>query len=371
MEGDGGGVHVRVSPRDPNSLLIEVYDGSGVNVSKAVERKIENLFFREDFRRTAMDDVGSLAFPARTIERYSSGFLSSLKPQNLRDAKFRVVIDYAHGSGAGVLPSLVGDLGVEVIALNAYPDGSKARTALGDRSRQLDQLRNIVLTLKTNLGILIDYDAETVTLVDDAGRVLNGDGMMALLTLLVSRRKQGARIAVPITAPQAIESIAAENGATITRTRNDRRATLMIAQEQRDTLDIAIGADGGIAFPEFQPAFDGLYAAAKIMEMLAADEKSLSGLVDALPSWFLERRQVACPWERKGRIMRTLHEEVRGEHVDLIDGIRIHRDGGWVLVLPDASDPVVNVVAEGVSRDEACRFADEAAERIEALVGIG
>lgn len=371
MEGDGGGVHVRVSPRDPNSLLIEVYDGSGVNISKTVERKIENLFFREDFRRTAMDDVGRLSFPARTIERYSSSFMETLAPKSLREAGFRVVVDYAHGSGAAVLPTLVGNLGVEVIALNAYPDGENFRNASPDRNRQLDQLRNIVLTLKTNLGILIDYDAETVTLIDDAGRILNGDGMMALLTLLVSRRKKHARIAVPITAPQAIESIAAEYGASIIRTRSERRATLMIAQEQRDTLDIAIGNDGGIVFPEFQPAFDGLYSAAKIMEMLAADEKPLSALVDALPAWFLERRQVACPWERKGRIMRTLHEEVRGEHVDLIDGIRIHRDGGWVLVLPDASDPVVNVVAEGVSRDEARRYADEAAERIEALVGVG
>ena len=371
VEGGGGGVHVRVSPRDPNSILIEVYDQSGVNISKAVERKIENLFFREDFRRTSMDDVGRLSFPARTLESYSSGFLTALQPQSLKSAGFRVVVDYAYGSAASILPGLLGSLGVEMIALNAYPDDSKLRTYLANRPRHLEQLQNIVQTLQANLGILIDPDAETISLVDDKGRALNDDGVVALVATLVARWKSKARIAVPITAPQAIEAIAQRYDATIIRTRSERRATVALAQEERGQLDLAVGGDGGIAFPEFHPSFDGIYASAKIMELLAADELPLSALINDLPEWFLERRTVACPWERKGRIMRTLHEEVRGEHVDLIDGIRIHREGGWVLVLPDASDPVVKVFAEGISREDARRFADEAVERIEILIGIG
>ncbi len=370
VEGDGGGVHVRVSPRDPNALLIEVYDGSGVNLSTALERKIENVFFREDFRRTAMDDVGSLSFPARTLESYSNGFVEALAPQALKSAGLRVVVDYAYGSAASILPGLLGSLGVDMIALNAYPDDAKRRTYVNNRGRHLEQLQHIVQTLQAHLGILIDPDAETISLVDDKGRALNDDGVVALVATLVARWKPNARIAVPITAPQALEVIAQRYGATIVRTRSERRATVAFAQAERDQLDLAVGADGGIAFPHFHPSFDGIYASAKIMEMIAADKVKLSEVIDALPSWFLERRTIACPWERKGRIMRTLHEEVRGEHVDLIDGIRIHREGGWVLVLPDASDPVVKIVAEGGSRDDARRFADEAAERIETLVGM-
>jgi len=369
--GDGGGVHVRVAPQDQNSLLIEIYDGSGVNVSKSLERKIENLFFREDFRRTGMDDVGTLSFPARTIERYTNGFLETLKPQAFERVKLRVVIDYANGTAAGILPALLGPCGIEMIALNAYPDSGGPQSHRVDRAKHLEQLRTIVLTLKADLGIFLDRDAETIVLADNAGRVLSGDGIMALLTLLVARQRPGARVAVPITAPQAIETIAEQYGATIIRTRSERRATVSLAQEEGRNLDVAIGADGAVAFPAFHPAFDALFAAAKTMEFIANDELSLSALVDHLPQWFLERRRIACPWERKGRIMRTLHEEVRGEHIDLIDGIRIHREGGWILVLPDASDPVVNVVAEGGSRDDACRYADEAAQRIEALVGVG
>jgi mannose-1-phosphate guanylyltransferase/phosphomannomutase len=65
--------------------------------------------------------------------------------------------------------------------------------------------------------------------------------------------------------------------------------------------------------------------------------------------------------------MRRLLDETDGEQVELTDGIRIVREGGWVLVLPDASDPQFNVYAEGRSDDEAQRYADEIASRIEAL----
>ncbi len=78
--GGNGGVHVRIAPGDPHSLLVEFFDRSGINVDKATERKIENLFFREDFRRVAMDDVGLFDFPARALESYTGAFLSALAP---------------------------------------------------------------------------------------------------------------------------------------------------------------------------------------------------------------------------------------------------------------------------------------------------
>ena len=71
--GGDGGVHVRVSPNDPNALLMEFFDQQGITTDKNTERKIENLFFREDFRRTAMDEVGTLDFPSRMLERYTGG----------------------------------------------------------------------------------------------------------------------------------------------------------------------------------------------------------------------------------------------------------------------------------------------------------
>ncbi len=69
---------------EPGTFLIEFFDADGINVDKTVERKVENLFFREDFRRTPMDGVGGLDFPSRMLEGYADGFLAALEARGHR-----------------------------------------------------------------------------------------------------------------------------------------------------------------------------------------------------------------------------------------------------------------------------------------------
>jgi len=365
--GDGG-VHVRVSPKDPSQFLVEFFDASGINIDKTRERKVENLFFREDFRRTSMDVVGQLDFPSRLLEGYIGDFEQTLDAGRLRDANFRVVIDYAFGNASLILPRILGKLGVEMVSLNAYFDDAQARAVTTDRAKHLEQLSNVTLSLKANLGILLDHDGETLTLVDDRGRVIEDSMLFGVLALLVAKATPGARIAVPVTMPSAIETITRENGAEIIRARSDRRAVMALAEQEGRALSLAAGGNFEILFPEFGPAFDALYAAAKVLTLLANERVALSSYVDRIPASHLARRSVRCPWEHKGQIMRKLLDETNGRHVELTDGIRVERDGGWVLVLPDASDPTVNVYAEGASDADARAFVEQVARRVDELV---
>ena len=368
--GGNGGVHVRVAPEDSNSLVFEFFDGTGIGIDKGAERKVENLFFREDFRRTPMDEVGTLDFPSRALERYTGAFVESLHASALKAANFRVVIDYAYGNASIVLPGILGNLGVDQVAINAYFDAQKVRTFRNDRERHLDQLTSVVTSLEANLGVLIDADGETVMLVDDRGRIIGRNRLMALLTLLVARAHRGARIAMPLTVPSVVERIAEENGATVVRTRSDRRSLMSLAEREGKALSFAGGMNYELIFPEFQPAFDGIYATAKIMELLAAEHRKLSELVDMLPDWHIAGRVVPCPWDRKGAVMRSLHDEAAhgGDgKVETLDGIRLLRHNGWVLVLPDATEASVNIWAEGESDHDAAHYADEIAQRVSAI----
>jgi mannose-1-phosphate guanylyltransferase/phosphomannomutase len=367
--GGDGGVHVRVSPHDPNAIIMEFFDQQGITTDKNAERKIENLFFREDFRRTAMDDVGMLDFPSRMLERYTGAFLEALSARALKQAGFRVVIDYAWGNASIVLPQLLGGLGVDQISLNAYFDAQRARNFRNDRERHLEQLATVVQSLDANLGLLIDADGETFTLVDDRGRIVGRNRLMALLTLLIARARPGARIAMPVTVPTALERIAEQNGGEIVRTRSDRRSLMALAEKDGKSLAFAGGADYELIFPEFQPAFDGLYGAAKVMELLAAERQPASELIDQLPAWHMASRSVPCPWDRKGLVMRALHDESRNDtSVQMIDGIRIAQNGGWVLVLPDATDAAVRVIAESTTDESADRSAADMATHISDLI---
>ncbi len=366
--GGSGGVHTRVDPRDPNAVLIELMDASGINVDKPSERKIENLFFREDFRRTGMDEVGTLSFPARTLELYSSEMVSALRPRALRDANFKVVVDYGYGNASLVLPRVLASFGVDIIALDAYYDEAKARTFRTDRERYIEQLRTITLTLKADLGVLVDHDGESCALVDDRGRVIAGNRLLALVALMVCRARPGANIAMPITTPHVIEELVVSAGGHVLRTKSDRRSMMALAASERSSLAYGSGFKQEPIFPEFQPAFDALYAIVKILELLAGEGRRLHELDDMLPAWHFRHRVIACPWERKGEVMRSVVDRYPGADVEMFDGVRIAVDGGWFLVLPDASDPAVNLYAEGRSKEAADRLIGDIEKHIEALV---
>jgi mannose-1-phosphate guanylyltransferase/phosphomannomutase len=343
-------------------------DSSGVNIDKTTERKIENLFFREDFRRTGMDEVGLLSFPARTLELYTSEMMASLKPKALPNANFKIVVDYGYGNASIVLPRVLSNLGVDIVALDAYYDEAKARTFREDRERYLEQLRTVTLTLGADLGVLVDHDGESFALVDDLGRVIAGNRLLALVSLMVCRAHPGAHIAIPITTPHAIEVLIESLGGKVTRTKSDRRSMMALAAAERDTLSYGSGFKQEPIFPEFQPAFDALYAIVKVMEMLAAEGLRLHELNDMLPTWFFRHRAIPCPWDRKGEVMRTIADDYADREVEMFDGVRVSAGSGWFLVLPDASDPTVNVYAEGPSTEDASHLLAEISNRIETLV---
>ncbi|MBM3464902.1 MAG: hypothetical protein FJX76_22620, partial [Armatimonadetes bacterium] len=150
-----GGIHSRIAPDDPRAALIEFYDHRGININKAAERKIENLFFREDFRRTSLDEVGVIEFPSRAIDEYNEGFFNNINADIVRRSNFKVVIDYLFGNASLVLPLLLGKLGCESVAINAYLDAMKGRNAHAERGKGLQQLSNIVTTLDANLGVVM------------------------------------------------------------------------------------------------------------------------------------------------------------------------------------------------------------------------
>ena len=361
------GVHLRLAPNDSLTVLFEFLDENGVNIDKAVERKIENLFFREDFRRMPITEVGVPQFPARTLERYESAFLKALAPVHLNKGRFRVVIDYAGGSAVLVLPRILSKLGVDVIALNAYSDETHT-ASIDEPLRSLEQLRNIVTSTNADVGVLIDHDAETFTLVDEKGGVIADAHLLVLLTWLVSNAYPRARIAVPVTAPHAVEEVARQFDATVIRAKSDRRSLMVLAQRESEPLTFGGGAGYEVVFPEMHAAFDALYAVAKVLELLASEHHPLSEIVAGLPRWHMATRVVNCPWEHKGRVMRSLIDEQRNGHIELLDGLRIEHPDGWVLVLPDASDPAFKVYAEGTSDESASQYVATISSRIEDLM---
>ncbi len=145
---------------------------------------------------------------------------------------------------------------------------------------------------------------------------------------------------------------------------------MALAETRGKDLAFAGGANYEVIFPELHPAFDSLYGTAKVLELLAREGLRMSELVDMLPDWHVATVRVPCPWEHKGRVMRSLIAEQQRDQIELFEGLRVRHDDGWVLVLPDASDPTFSIYAEAPSDGEAVAYAERMGTRIEQLSSV-
>jgi mannose-1-phosphate guanylyltransferase/phosphomannomutase len=365
ISGAVGGVHVRLSPYDNRAVDIRFIDRDGLNLSKSAERSIERVYFREDFRRAYLDEIGTIAYAPGVIERYVAGFVKVIDVPAIRATRFNLVVDYASAPSTLVLPSILSELGCNVTALNANLDETKMSIPREDLQRALNQLAVITSALGSDLGVRLDVGGERIFVVDGRGRQLPGMTITATLAVLALRTHGGGTIAVPANAPRIFERLAEQHGGSVLRTKVDL-AELMIASTHRGIIMAADGL-GNFIFPEFQPAVDGLMATAKLLEFLATQKTRLSEVVDTLPPYHLAEQRVSCPWEHKGTVMRRLNEQYRDRKEKQVDGVKIGLGNEWVLVLPDPDEPFVHVYAESDSDDQASSLADRYVHIVEAL----
>ncbi len=363
--GAAGGLHVRLSPHDSRVVDIKFMDARGLNLSKDAERNIERVFFREDFRRVYLDEIGLIEYQPDVIETYTTDFLSRLNIQAIQNAHFFIVVDYANAPTSLVLPNILRHLGVRVVELNAALDESKMSIPSQEFQQALQQLAAICASLGTNLGVRLDVGGEKIFLVDDRGRILpSGVATVAMAALALRAYGRGI-IAVPVTVSRTIETVAAQYGGRVMRTKVDMH-DVMEAATQEGVVMAADGADDFI-FPQFQPAVDGMMALAKLLEFLVAQNVRLSEVAASLPPQYMAVRSVPCPWESKGTVMRLLHERYKEQREVQVDGVKINLGKDWVLVLPDPDQPLFRIYAESDSTTAAEELADKYAHIVESL----
>jgi mannose-1-phosphate guanylyltransferase/phosphomannomutase len=368
--GVSSGIHVRLSPFDNRVVDVLFFNERGLNLASTVQRKIERVFFQEDFRRVYLDDIGRIFDPPQVMEHYLSAFRKSLNMDMLQAAgkEVRLVVDYANSSGALVLPAILDELNCDVVALNATLDDSKLYQTAQEFEEAMTRLSAVVPAVQANFGVRLDTGGERIYLIDDRGRRVEGVQALVLMVALTAAcaEQQGGLIAVPVSAPSVVNSLAQEHGLEVIRTKVSSAALMGVCAEK----EVLVAGDGGgsFIFPQFHPISDGLFAIVKLMEMLVCLQTSLSDFLQELPPYHLSRVKVPCRWESKGRVMRLLNEQYSERVMDRIDGVRIDMGGGeWVLVIPDADGPYFHIYAEGVSNEQSEILAEKYAGLVVSL----
>jgi len=330
-----GGVHISACSAEKTKLMLDFLDKLGNNVERGVERKIENIFARDDFNRCSCDCINDITEVRGYDEFYLKNILRGVKSDKL---KFRIALNTTSALHSQVVSELLNELGCSVKTVNDQ-DGGLTPVSMGG-------FASYVVKEGFDLGVSIEESCEKMVLVDRKGRIVLEDMFIALISLVLLRNLEGGTVVVPLSASQAIEQIADKYHGKVIRTKTS----------SRDIMGKLLGRNTGEELLEqFTLHFDAIAGLVRLLDYMSVNQFSLSELVDMLPEIHMHRQEVECGWNSKGKVIRRLIQENSGNKVETLEGVKVYNDKGWVLVLPDAEKPMVKVIGESTSTE----FAEE------------
>jgi phosphoglucosamine mutase len=313
------------NPPEYNGIKLLNPDGSAFGSDQ--RKQIEEMILDSSLTTARWDKIKNSSAYSGAVDRHIEHILRDFPDR----VELKVVLDCGCGAASVVTPYLLRKLGCEVVTLNCYPSGFFPH-AIEPTESNLGDLMRATREFGADLGIAHDGDGDRMMAVDDKGRFIPGDKLLALF----AQEAEAKEVVTTIDASMAID----EMGFSVTRT---RVGDTYVSEELKKGGDFGGEPSGSWVFPSISLCPDGVYAAARLVAMVG--RQKLSQLVDSLPCYPLLRGNISS----EGVVISKLEQQLMTMEplsVSNTDGIKLSFADGWLLIRASGTEPKIRVTAE-------------------------
>jgi phosphoglucosamine mutase len=331
------GVMISASHNPFQDNGIKLFDPEGYKLSDEAEAEIEALM---DAGTDSLLVPASQIGRAKRIDSAQERYIEFVKRTLARDIRLndlRVVVDCANGAAYQVAPEVLWELGAEVIKIGVEPNGRNINEECG--TTDPEALTAKVREVRADIGIALDGDADRVTIVDEKGRIVDGDQIMALIAWSWhhSNKLTAGGVVATVMSNLGLERYLKRLGLSLVRTPVGDR--YVVDHMRRHGFNVGGEQSGHIVLSDFTTTGDGLVAALQVLSVVVATGKPVSEVCkrfEPVPQLLENVRYVngAAPLD---------HDRVRSA-IDLAKA-RLG-DSGRLLVRPSGTEPLIRVMAE-------------------------
>ncbi|WP_372426625.1 phosphoglucosamine mutase [Salinarimonas chemoclinalis] len=345
------GVMISASHNPFEDNGIKLFGPDGYKLSDGVEREIEALIDGDLSRRLAPSAGLGRAKRVEGVHARYIEFAKRTLPRLLDLEGLRIVLDCANGAAYRVAPEALWELGAEVIAIGVEPNGFNINRDVG--STAPEALVQKVRELRADVGIALDGDADRVIVVDEKGRVVDGDQLMAAIARSWHEDGRLSRpgIVATVMSNLGLERYLGSLGLSLERTAVGDRYVLERMRE--GGYNLGGEQSGHVILSDYATTGDGLIAALQLLAVVKRSERPVSEVChcfEPLPQILKNVRYAG------GRPL---------EDVAVASAIEAARsrlgDAGRVVIRPSGTEPVIRVMAEGDDRALVLEVVDEIA----------
>jgi mannose-1-phosphate guanylyltransferase/phosphomannomutase len=310
--GLNGGIHLGLNKiNEKQTLEVGLLDNFGANINRGQERKLETIFMREEFVRCDVENIKYLMEVKNYKYYYLRDLINSIKsPQFIRNVEIQTKSEAVAELLAVVLNEIQGKTPIE----------------LGEKRFTAD----------------ISENGERITLYDKNGNRLTHDAYLALCVYMQavqsSRNESALRrqdcVVVPINASSRITEMANAAGLSISYSKTSD------AEFMKEMLKSG-------CMEQFKLCYDGLYAAIRILDFLNINNVELDEIMRKIPQFYKSEAEVECPNTAKGKVIKELISRYKDDKMEISEGVKIYKNGGWTLIVPDNYRNACRIVSDG------------------------
>jgi len=341
-----GGIHIKTDIENENMVRVDFMDARGASISRFNERKIENSFFKEDFKRCSAEQISRLNNITDFSNYYIRSINSKVDTTLIKEKNPKVCVFSSSEFVLSIVVSMLTDLGCTITS------------SLCNSNIDINSITGHINNTASEFAAIIDKNGENLILVDKSGEVIKDDLFQAFISLLIFKTAPKSTFFVPITGSEVIDKLAHKYNGNVKRTKNSSQAI----------MDEILNNNIGKKTEQLILNFDAIAGLVNIIEYICVSNTTLSQIVSEIPDFFIIKKSIHCPWELKGTVMRTIINEQRGKKIELLDGIKLYSTQGWVLIIPDADKPVFKIISEGNSSIESEALCDKYYNLLERII---
>lgn len=335
---------------------IKFFDGNGFKLPDELEDEIEAMIKNgmQGVKFPIGSGVGKIKYRTDAREEYIN---HAMRAVNVDLTGLKMVVDCAEGASFYTSVETFRELGGEVVAIHNNPDGTNINANCG--STHMEELQARVVYEKADLGLAFDGDADRLIAVDENGKIVDGDQIMAIVGnhMKAQGKLKKNTIVATIMSNLGFFLMGEKNGIKIEQTKVGDRYVL----ERMREIGASLGGEqsGHIIFLDENTTGDGLLSALHLLQVLVETGKSLSELskiMEVLPQALVNasvpnhKKESFMEYPEIAEAIRKLNERFDGE--------------GRVLIRPSGTEPMVRVMIEG--KDQ--KLIDSEAEKLAALI---
>lgn len=357
--GADAGVMISASHNPVEDNGIKFFAGDGFKLSDETELEIEALIDAEqdELPRPVGGEIGTLSTDEGAKKRYLDYLKTTIGGSF---GGMKIVLDCANGSAFELAPSVFRELGADITAVGAEPDGRNINAGVG--STHPEYLREKVLELGADLGLSFDGDADRLIAIDDKGEEVDGD---FILCIIGDRLKSEGKLAHDTVVTTVMANIGFFKGAESIGLKTAQTAVgdrYVMEEMRRGGYNLGGEQSGHVIFLDYITTGDGILTALQLVDTLAASGKKLSelkGLMRKYPQKLVNVRVADKSLYNGNEAILAAVKQVEDEL----------GDNGRVLVRPSGTESLIRVMAEGPEREQVEAYVDQIANVVKRELG--